>query len=61
MNTLRSCASFCDSLGSIAERTVPASLRDEDRSGEWKQASLHRSRFLKVEKSFSPQPERFTV
>ncbi|MED1853031.1 MULTISPECIES: hypothetical protein [Brevibacillus] len=44
MNPLRSCAPFCDSLGIIAERTVSAALQDEDRSAEWKQASLHRSR-----------------
>ncbi|MEJ8544308.1 hypothetical protein [Brevibacillus borstelensis] len=45
MNPLRSCAPFCDSLGITAERTVHASLRDADRSGDWKQASLHHSRF----------------
>ncbi|WP_285849335.1 hypothetical protein [Brevibacillus borstelensis] len=44
MNPLRSCAPFCDSLGIIAERTVSATMQDEDRSAEWKQASLHRSR-----------------
>ncbi|MEJ8544252.1 hypothetical protein [Brevibacillus borstelensis] len=45
MNSLRSCAPFCDSLGIIAERTVSTSMQDEDRSGDWKQASPHRSRF----------------
>ncbi|WP_342406123.1 hypothetical protein [Brevibacillus sp. FSL K6-2834] len=45
MTTLQSCAPFCDSLGSIAERTVLTSMRSVDRSGEWKQASLRYSSF----------------
>ncbi|MEJ8548883.1 hypothetical protein, partial [Brevibacillus borstelensis] len=60
MNSLRSCAPFCDSLGVTAERTVPTSVQDEDRSGEWKQASLHRSRFptLVVEQALAEEMKK---